>query len=358
MKAKKYNFCAGPSTLPKEVFEQLSKAVVDYNHLGLSILEISHRSDAFLEILHKTQNMVKELMQISDDYSVLFLHGGASLEFLLVPFNLMKIGGSAAYLDTGRWSFKAMQEAENLGNVNIVASSKDKNYNYIPKNYSVSNDQDYFHCTTNNTIYGTQMNEFPDIDIPMVSDMSSDIFSRQLDFNKFDLIYAGAQKNIGTAGCTLVAVKNSILGKTGRKIPSMLNYQVHIKNGSLSNTPAVFAVYTAYLNLNWLKNKGGISGIEKENNLKSSFLYEEIDRNPFFEGTANKEDRSKMNVTFKLKNTDKEQLFEELCDAAGISAIKGHRSVGGYRASIYNAMPFEGVEVLVDTLKKFEKKIK
>ncbi|WP_196886374.1 3-phosphoserine/phosphohydroxythreonine transaminase [Aureivirga sp. CE67] len=357
MKEKKHNFCAGPSTLPQEVFEQLSKAVINYNDTGLSILETSHRSDSFLEILHKTQDLVKDLLQISDDYSVLFLHGGASLEFLLVPYNLMKIGGTGAYLDTGRWSSKAIHEANILGNAKIVASSKDKNYNYIPTNYHVPTDADYFHCTTNNTIYGTQINEFPDIEIPLVADMSSDIFSRQMDFNKFDLIYAGAQKNVGTAGCALVVVKNSILGKTDRKIPTLLDYQKHIDNGSLSNTPTVFAIYTAYLNLTWLKNKGGIQGIEVENNRKASFLYEEIDRNPFFEGTARTEDRSKMNVTFNLKNTDKENLFQELCDDAGISGIVGHRSAGGYRASIYNAMPFESIEILVDTLRKFEKKL-
>ena len=272
-------------------------------------------------------------------------------------YNLLKVDGKAAYLDTGTWSAKAIKEAKKLGEIEIVASSKDKGYNYIPKNYKVPNNIDFFHCTSNNTIFGTQIKSFPKTDSLLVCDMSSDIFSRQLDFSKFDLIYAGAQKNMGPAGTTLVIVKDEILGKTGRDIPSMLDYQVHISKDSMFNTPSVYAVYVSMLTLEWLKNLGGIAAIEKINEAKAKLLYAEIDRNSLFKGYANKEDRSFMNVTFNLTDEAHKETFDKIWNAAGIVGIKGHRSVGGYRASIYNAMSIEGVQVLVDAMQKFEKQI-
>jgi phosphoserine aminotransferase len=290
-------------------------------------------------------------------YQALFLHGGASLEFLMVPYNLMKVEGKAAYLDTGTWASAAIKEAKLFGDVNIVASSKDENYSYIPKGFIVPNDVDYFHCTSNNTIFGTQIKEFPAVSVPMVCDMSSDIFSRVLDFSKFDIIYAGAQKNMGPAGATLVVVKEEILGKSGRVIPSMLDYEKHIKAESMYNTPAVFPVYASLLTLQWLKKMGGIAAVEKLNQAKANLLYAEIDRNPYFKGAAKEEDRSTMNVVFLLENEEHTTLFDSMWKAAGISGLPGHRSVGGYRASIYNALPIESVQVLVDVMKDFESKI-
>jgi phosphoserine aminotransferase len=287
----------------------------------------------------------------------LFLHGGASLEFLMVPYNLMKVEGKAAYLDTGTWASAAIKEAKLFGDVNVVASSKDENYSYIPKGFIVPNDVDYFHCTSNNTIFGTQIKEFPAVSVPMVCDMSSDIFSRVLDFSKFDIIYAGAQKNMGPAGTTLVVVKEEILGKSGRVIPSMLDYEKHIKAESMYNTPAVFPVYASLLTLQWLKKMGGIAAVEKLNQAKANLLYAEIDRNPYFKGAAKEEDRSTMNVVFLLENEEHTTLFDSMWKAAGISGLPGHRSVGGYRASIYNALPIESVQVLVEVMKDFESKI-
>ena len=354
---KKHNFSAGPCILPQEVLKKASEAVINFNGINLSLIEISHRSKEFIEVMENARSLVKELLNLPEGYSVLFLQGGASLEFLMAAYNLLKVGGKAAYLDTGTWSSKAIKEAELLGNVEVFASSKDRGYNYIPKNYSVPEDADYVHCTSNNTIFGTQIKEFPKTDKPLVCDMSSDIFSRKLDFSKFDLIYAGAQKNMGPAGTTLVVVKDEILGKTGRKIPSMLNYQTHISKDSMFNTPPVFPVYVSMLTLQWLKDLGGIEAIEKINNKKAELLYNEIDRNPYFVGFAEKEDRSKMNVTFNLTNETYKETFDKLWNEAGISGIKGHRSVGGYRASIYNAMPIESIQVLVDVMQKFEKSI-
>jgi len=290
-------------------------------------------------------------------YQALFLHGGASLEFLMVPYNLMKVDGKAAYLDTGTWASAAIKEAKLFGEVTIVASSKDENYSYIPKGFTVPSDVDYFHCTSNNTIFGTQIKEFPTVSVPMVCDMSSDIFSRVLDFSKFDIIYAGAQKNMGPAGTTLVVIKEEILGKSGRVIPSMLDYEKHIKAESMYNTPAVFPVYASLLTLQWLKKMGGIAAVEKLNQAKANLLYAEIDRNPYFKGAAKVEDRSNMNVVFLLENEEHTALFDSMWKAAGISGLPGHRSVGGYRASIYNALPIESVQVLVEVMKDFESKI-
>jgi phosphoserine aminotransferase len=349
---KKHNFSAGPCILPQSVLKQAAEAVLNFNGLDLSLVEISHRSKDFVAVMEKARSLVLELLDLEGKgYSVLFLQGGASLEFLMAPYNLLKIDGKAQYLDTGTWSSKAIKEVKNLGNVEVIASSKDKDYSYIPKDYTIDSNADYFHCTSNNTIRGTQMKSFPKTDIPLVCDMSSDIFSRVLDFSQFDLIYAGAQKNMGPAGTTLVVVKTSILGKTGRSIPSMLDYQIHIDKDSMFNTPAVFPVYVSMLTLQWLKDLGGIKAIEKINNAKAELLYNEVDSNPLFKGTAAKEDRSYMNATFLLTDDSKKEEFERKIADAGINGLNGHRSVGGYRASMYNALPLESVQVLVDIMK-------
>ena len=351
---KKHNFSAGPCILPQEVLRQAAEAVLNFNNDDLSLIEISHRSQPFVDVMDKAQDLVKELLVVPEGYSVLFLQGGASLEFLMVPLNLMKVDGKAAYTNTGVWAKKAIVEAKSVGEVVIVADSSDKNYNYIPKGYHIPSDVDYFHCTSNNTIYGTQMKEFPICPTLMVCDMSSDIFSRKVDVGKFDIIYAGAQKNMGPAGTTLVIVKNEILGKTGRKIPTMLDYNTHISNESMFNTPPVFPIYVSMLTLQWLKDLGGVTIMEKINQQKADLLYNEIDRNPLFVGTAAKEDRSNMNVCFLLTDNSKEAVFNAMWQEAGISGIEGHRSVGGYRASIYNAMPLESIQVLIDIMKKLE----
>ncbi len=349
---KKHNFSAGPCILPQEVLKKASEAVVNFNNIDLSLIEISHRSPEFVAVMDKAQELVLDLLNLKGKgYSALFLQGGASLEFLMVPYNLMRENGKAAYFDTGTWSAKALKEAQAFGTVDIVASSKDKNYNYIPKDFTISADTDYVHFTSNNTIYGTQFKEFPKTDALLVCDMSSDIFSRKLDFSKFDLIYAGAQKNMGPAGATLVVVKDEILGKNNRKIPTMLNYQTHISKDSMFNTPPVFPIYVSMLTLQWLKDMGGLDAIEKKNIAKAELLYNEIDNNPLFKGAAAKEDRSNMNVTFLLTDESKKAEFDQKWKEAGISGINGHRSVGGYRASIYNAMPIESIQVLVDIMK-------
>lgn len=353
---KKHNYSAGPCILPQEVFEKSAQAILDFNNSGLSILEISHRSKDFVAVMDEARALVLELLGLEGKgYEALFLGGGASLEFLMVPYNLMKENGKAAYLDTGTWASGAIKEAKHFGETVVVASSKSENYNHIPKGYTVPTDADYFHCTSNNTIFGTQMKSFPEVNIPVVCDMSSDIFSRVLDFSKFDIIYAGAQKNMGPAGTTLVVVKTEILGKTGRTIPSMLDYQQHVAKESMYNTPPVFPVYASLLTLQWLKKLGGIAAIEKINEAKANLLYNEIDRNPLFKGTAAKEDRSNMNVTFLLENEAHQEKFDTMWKAAGISGLAGHRSVGGYRASMYNALPIESVQVLVDVMKELEK---
>lgn len=355
---KKHNYSAGPCILPQEVFEKSAEAILNFNNSNLSILEISHRSKDFVAVMDEARTLVLELLGLEGKgYQALFLQGGASMEFLMVPYNLMKMDGKAAYLDTGTWANNAIKEAKLFGETQIVASSKEANYNYIPKDYTIPTDASYFHCTSNNTIFGTQMKSFPETNVPIVCDMSSDIFSKTLDFSKFDLIYAGAQKNMGPAGTTLVVVKEEILGKTGRTIPSILDYEKHIKAESMYNTPAVFPVYASLLTLQWLKNNGGIAAIEKINEAKATLLYNEIDRNPLFKGTANKDDRSYMNATFLLENETHQETFDKMWKEAGISGINGHRSVGGYRASMYNALPLQSVQVLVDVMKELENKI-
>ncbi len=352
---KKHNFSAGPCILPQEVFQKSADAILDFNGIGLSLLEISHRSKDFVAVMDEARAIVKRLMKIGDDYEVLFLGGGASLQFCMVPFNLMKAeGGKAAYLDTGVWAAGAIKEGKKFGTVDIVGSSKEDNYSFIPKDYKVGAEYDYFHCTSNNTIYGTEMHKFPEVDTVMVCDMSSDIFSNARDYSKFDLMYAGAQKNMGPAGVTLVVVKKEILGKTGRDIPTILDYEKHIGKESMLNTPPVFPIYATLLTLQHLENNGGIEAAEQRNIQKAKLIYDEIDNNPLFEGFAKKEDRSFMNVSFKLLDESKKDEFDAAWKAAGISGLNGHRSLGGYRASMYNALPLESVQVLVDVMKSIK----
>lgn len=351
---KRHNFSAGPCVLPQEVLDKSAQAITGYDN-GLSLIEISHRSKAFVDVMENARALALELLGLEGmGYKALFLQGGASTQFLAVALNLLE--KRAAYLNTGTWSDKAIKEARIFDDILEVASSKDANYNYIPKGYDIPSDHDYFHCTSNNTIFGTQIKDFPDCDIPMVCDMSSDIFSRSIDFSKFGLIYAGAQKNMGPAGTTLVVVQEDILGKVSRKIPSMMDYKVHIDKGSMFNTPPVFPVYASMLNLEWLKNKGGIAAIEKENEKKAQLIYSEIDLNPLFDGFAARADRSTMNATFTLNNDDLKESFDTMCQEAGINGLNGHRSVGGYRASMYNALTLESVQVLVEIMSELELK--
>jgi len=350
----KHNFGAGPCILPKEVFQQASEAVIDFNNTGLSILEISHRSKEFEAVIDEATQLVRELLAVPQGYSILFLQGGASLQFAMAPLNLLPEGGKAAYLDTGVWATKALKEAKKFGTVDVVASSIDKNYSYIPKGYAIPTDAAYFHYTANNTIYGTEVFDKPETALPVVVDMSSDIFSREINVADYDLIYAGAQKNMGPAGVTLVIVKDDILGKSGRILPSMLDYQLHINGGSMYNTPPVYSIFVSMLNLRWLKAKGGVSVLEQENIIKARALYDEIDRNPLFKGTAAVEDRSRMNVTFVMDTPELEAEFLALAKERNLIGIKGHRSVGGFRPSIYNALPLSSVNALIDAMKEFE----
>ena len=353
---KKHNFSAGPAILPQEVLQQAAAAVQELDGIGLSLIEISHRSKEFVAIMEEAQQLALRLLGLENKgYRALFLQGGASLQFLMVAYNLLE--HKAGYLNTGTWSTKAIKEAQLFGEVEELASSKDKNFSYIPKDYAISSDLDYIHLTTNNTIFGTQIKELPVAAAPLVADMSSDIFSWNMDYSKFDLLYAGAQKNMGPAGTTLVVVKESILGKVSRSIPAMLDYRVHLDKDSMFNTPPVFAVYTSLLNMRWVDQQGGIAAVEAQNRKKAELLYNEIDRNSAFEGFAAPEDRSIMNATFNLSDPDTAALFDRLWQENGISGLKGHRSVGGYRASIYNAMPLESVQLLVDCMQAFEKKI-
>ena len=348
-----HNFNAGPSILPKEVFEEAAQSILNYNNTGLSILEIGHRTPLFQNIMDEARGLLKELMELDDAHEVLFLHGGASTQFMQVPMNLLNEKETAAYTDTGIWASKAVKEAKLFGNVDIVCSSKEAGYTFIPKDFAVPNDAKYFHITTNNTIYGTQWQQLPKLSIPMVADMSSDILSRRVNFNSFDIIYAGAQKNMGAAGVNIIVVNKNILGKVKRAIPTIMDYRNHIKEGSMLNTPPVFAVYVSMLTLRWLKNKGGVDVIEKLNNEKAALLYNEIDSNPMFTGTVAKEDRSKMNICFTINDQSLEEKFLSVAKQYNIVGIKGHRTTGGFRASLYNALPLSSVEVLVNVMKEF-----
>lgn len=354
-----HNFNAGPSILPKEVFEEISRAIVDFNNTGLSILEIGHRTPLFQAVMDEAIELLKELMQLDADHEVLFLHGGASTQFFQVPMNLLDDAAEAAYTDTGVWAAKAIKEAKLYGKVNVVCSSKDLNYTYLPKDFKVDTVNSYLHLTTNNTIYGTQwqdLNSFYNYGLPLVADMSSDILSRQVDFNRYSLIYAGAQKNIGAAGVNLVVVDKNILGKVKRQLPTMIDYRNHIEAGSLLNTPPVFAIYVCLLTLRWLKNIGGVAEAEKRNNKKAALLYDTIDAHPIYTGTVATEDRSKMNACFLINDAELEKEFLSRCKEEGMVGVKGHRSVGGFRVSMYNALPHESVKALTDLMKDFANK--
>ncbi len=352
---QKHNFSAGPCILPKTVMQKAAEAVIELDGSGLSLIEISHRSAAFVEIMETARSLALELLGLEGKgYTALFLQGGASTQFLTAAYNLLET--KAGYVNTGTWSLKAIKEARLFGEVVEVASSQEQNFNYIPKGYTIPKGLDYLHLTSNNTIFGTQIKEFPKTDCPLVCDMSSDIFSRQLDFSQFDLIYAGAQKNMGPAGTTLIVVKDSVLGKVSRKIPSMLDYKTHIAKDSMFNTPPVFAVYVSMLTLQWLKDLGGITAIEELNEKKANLIYSEIDLNPVFSGFAAKEDRSHMNATFNITDDTLKEVFDSKCKEAGINGINGHRSVGGYRASMYNALSLESVGTLVDIMSELERK--
>ncbi len=351
---KKHNFYAGPSILPEFTIKNTSEAILNFADMDLSIMEVSHRSKQFIAVMDEATALFKELLDIPEGYSVLFLGGGASTQFAMVPFNIFN--KKAAYLNTGAWAKKAIKEAKLFGEVDVVASSEDKNFNYIPKNYTVPQDADYFHITTNNTIYGTEIREDLEVGIPLVADMSSDIFSRKIDVSKYAIIYGGAQKNLAPAGVTFVIIRDDILGKVDRKIPTMLNYQTHIDKESMFNTPPCLPIFAALQTLKWLKANGGIEAMEKINLEKAGILYDEIDRNPLFKGTVNKEDRSVMNICFVMNQgyEEFEKEFFEFASAKGMVGIKGHRSVGGFRASTYNAMPKSSIELLVETMKEFE----
>jgi len=354
-----HNFNAGPSILPKEVFEEASQAILDFNHSGLSILEIGHRTPLFQQVMDEARNLVKELMKLDDDHEVLFLHGGATTQFMQVPMNLLNENEIAAYTDTGVWATRAIKEAKLFGHVDVVCSSKESNYTFLPKQFNVTPTSKYLHITSNNTIYGTQWQDlsvFYDSGVPLVADMSSDILSREIDFNKFDLIYAGAQKNVGAAGVNLVVVNSNVLGKVNRDIPTIMDYRNHIKAGSLLNTPPVFAIYVCMLTLRWLKNLGGVSVIEKINSAKARLFYDTLDSLPIFKGIVAKEDRSKMNAVFVMENEKLEKEFLEIGKNEGMIGIKGHRLAGGFRISMYNALPLESVKALTNLMKDFAMK--
>jgi phosphoserine aminotransferase len=354
--AKIHNFSAGPGILPADVLKQASEACLNFDGLNLSLLEISHRSKNYVKVMDEARALIKQLFEVGDDYDVMYLGGGASTQFAMVPYNLLSENGYAAYVNTGVWSTKAIKEAKIIGNTKVIASSEDKNFNYIPKDYTVPTDADYLHITSNNTIFGTQMKSFPKSTIPVVCDMSSDIFSRKVNAKDFSLIYAGAQKNMGPAGATMVMVKKDILGKTGRKMLSMLDYSVQLKGESMYNTPPVFPVYVVMLTLKWLVANGGLNWIEKLNQQKADLLYSEMDRNKLFKGTVVKEDRSNMNACFLTENPEHETLFDAFAKAENISGLAGHRDVGGFRASMYNALPLDSVQHLVNTMQAFEQK--
>lgn len=353
---KVHNFSAGPCILPKSVLEKAAQAVINFEDSGLSLIEMSHRTKPFENVMAKAQALVKELLNVPDDYSILFLQGGASLGFYMTALNMLKEGGKAAYANTGVWATGAIKQAKLVGNVEVVASSEDKNFNYIPKGFTIPADADYFHFTSNNTIYGTQYKTFPKTSIPVVCDMSSDIFSKKINVSDFAIIYAGAQKNMGPAGSTLYIVKNDLLEKTGRKLPDMLNLKLQADKESMFNTPPVFPIYVNMLMLEWMKSIGGVEALEKINQEKADLLYNEIDSNPLFKGTVEVEDRSNMNACFLLTDESLTAEFDAMWKEAGISGINGHRSVGGYRASMYNALPLESVQALVDVMKALKEK--
>jgi len=354
---KKHNFYAGPSILSEYTIKQTAEAILDFDGMGLSIMEISHRSKEFVAVMDKAQQLFRELLGIPTGYSVLFLQGGASMQFCMVPYNLLST--KAAYLDTGSWASKSIKEAKLFGEVDVVASSKEDMYDHIPKGYTIPSDADYFHITTNNTIYGTEIRDDIDSPVPLVADMSSDIFSRPMDVSKYALIYGGAQKNLAPSGVTFVIIKDEILGKTNRAIPTMLDYNTHIEKESMFNTPPVVPVFAALKTLEWYREQGGIEAMYKNNLEKAGMLYDEIDRNKLFQPNVKLEaDRSIMNVTFVMDGnfSDLESDFLSFATERGMVGLKGHRSVGGFRASIYNAMPLSGVRALVDTMKAFEQK--
>ena len=351
----KHNFGAGPCILPQKVFKQASEAVLDFN--GLSILEVSHRHKDFVEVMDEATSLVKKALNVPSGYSVAFIQGGASLGFVVSALNMMRKNKKAGYVDTGTWAAKAFKEANSVGiNASVLASSKDKNYTYIPREYNIPSDLDYLHYTSNNTIFGTQFKNTPKTNIPLVCDMSSDIFSKEINVSDYDLIYAGAQKNLGPAGATLYIVKDEVLGaSTSDFLPTYLNLKSHVEKDSMLNTPPVFSVYVAMLNLRYLLENGGVKSIEKKNIEKATLLYNEIDSNPLFRCPVNLEDRSNMNVTFLLENDSKKERFDSLWNQAGIVGLKGHRSVGGYRASMYNALELDSVKVLVDIMKELHR---
>ena len=350
----KHNFGAGPCILPQPVLQRAAEAVKSWDSVGLSILEISHRSPEFESVVKETENLVRELLKVPDDYSVLFLQGGASMQFCMVPMNFLQGSNkTAAYLDAGYFGAKAIKEAQLFGKLEVVGSTKESSYQLLPERYTIPKDAAYFHYTSNNTIEGTQMWGDLKSPVPVVCDMSSDIFSREIDVSKFDLIYAGAQKNTGPAGLTIVIAKNSFIDSVKHRVPSMLDYRIYRDNGSMYNTPPVFAIYAAMLNLQWLKGKGGVKFIAKENLAKAQSLYDEIDRNPLFKGTAAKEHRSLMNVTFRMENPAYEADFLAYAAKSGMVGIKGYRTVGGFRASLYNALPIESVKALVECMQAY-----
>lgn len=350
---RKHNFNSGPSILPQEVLEQAADAIKNFNGINLSLLEIGHRSKWFVDVMEEAINLVKELMQLDENFEVLFLHGGATTQFMQIPMNLLSENETAAYCDNGIWGSKAIKEAQLFGNVNIVASSKETNYTYINKNFNIPSESKYLHLTSNNTVEGTQWHQFPTTSVPLIADMSSDIFSRKIDFNSFSLIYAGAQKNMGAAGVSLVVVNKNILGKNSRKIPAIMDYQNHINANSLLNTPPVFAIYVALLTLRWIKKEGGLAAMEKRAEEKSSLLYNTIDNFPIYTTYVEKADRSKMNAVFFIEDENLQNKFLEECNNNGMIGVKGYRTVGGIRVSMYNALPYESVAAISQLMTNF-----
>ena len=355
---KVHNFYAGPAILPQEAIDEAIEGLKNFKNMGLSVVEISPRTPEWESTMEEAEQTIRDLFNIGSEYAIAFMQGGASTQFTLVPLNFLPEGGKAAYTKTGTWASNAIKEAKFYGQIDVVGSSEDKNFSYIPKGYTIPSDSAYFHITTNNTIFGTQVHELPDCPVPLIADMSSDIFSRPIDLKKYDMIYAGAQKNMGPAGATLVIIKKDLLGKSGRKIPTMFDYKTHIEKQSMFNTPPVFAIYLSYLTLKWLKNNGGVAAAFERNKAKSAALYAEIDRNPLFEGTTTVEDRSMMNLNFIMKDKSLENKFLEFAKQNHCVGLEGHRSIGGFRASLYNALPLSSVQFLVDVMKEFEQMVK